>query len=191
MTLRSRLSALALALVGVLAPSTAFAAPAEAAASADTSFSDPAMSFVAPSDFQKVPVPPHDPAKFEQKSVVAAFMKNPGKQNAVSITITMDNFEIPSAAAFATNADNDLRGSTDGVFIKRTDTKLANGMPAVFEEVTIGTGFDQMTMYRMLWADGVRGVIVEEVARLGSIDTRKARADMANLSATAYPRYRY
>ncbi|HET7813212.1 MAG TPA: hypothetical protein VFL13_02435 [Candidatus Baltobacteraceae bacterium] len=182
----NRLTPIALALLGVLAP---LCASAEDTPNPNT-FSDPAMSFTAPANFRRMQIPPHDPAQFEQKSIVAAYIKNPGTQEAASITISMENFE-GSANGYSTSADNDIRGAADGVFIKRQNTTLSNGMPAVFEEITIGSGFAQMTEYRYLWADGVRGVELGETARYGTLDEKKAKADLALASAVAYPKNRY
>lgn len=187
----NRLATTALALLGVLVPLCASAANVDPAATPNpNTFSDPAMSFTAPAAFQRVPIPPHDPATFEQKALVAAYVKNPGTRNAVGITITMENFE-GSANGYSTSADNDIRGSSDGVFIKRSNTQLPNGMPAVFEEVTMGSGFAQVTEYRYLWADGVRGVQLGEEAVYGQLDEKKAKEDLAMVSAVAYPKNRY
>lgn len=188
-----RIPLLALALLGLLAPLRAWGDPTPAP-TPDPSrvFTDPAMTFVAPAAFHKLPVQAHDPAKFEDgKAVVAVFVRDAKTRNMTTISITQDEFPKPDAKAFAEAADNDLRGGSDNAFIKRYDAQLANGMPAVFEEVTVGSGFDQVLSYRYLWADGVRGIIVTETAVNGVIDDRKAKADMANLTATAYPRYQY
>ncbi|MFN2450281.1 MAG: hypothetical protein ABR508_10935 [Candidatus Baltobacteraceae bacterium] len=181
-----RLGLLTLALLAMLAP---LCTGVRAADDANT-YNDPAMSFTPPAGFRRVPIPPHDPRTFEQKSVVAVYVKNPGTQDATAITLTMDNFE-GTAAAFAMTSDNDTRSSADGAFIKRSDAKLSNGMPAVWEEVTVGSGFAQVSSFRYLWADGVRGVTLAETSRYGNVDDRHARADLANVSAVAYPRYRY
>lgn len=189
---KNRLAVAALALLGVVAPLAAPAAadPAAAPTPNPNTFNDPAMSFTAPPEFRRMQGPPHDPAQFEQKAVVAMFIKNPGTPQAVGITISMENYE-GTAAGYATSSDNDLRSNQDGVFIKRSDTKLPNGMPAVFEEVTIGSGFSQVTEFRYLWADGVRGVELGETSAYGQLDEKRAKADLAMVSAVAYPKYRY
>lgn len=194
----NRLGVFTLAVTGLLAPLAASALaqtppdapPAQAQTQQGNTFSDPAMSFTPPAEFRRIGVPPHDPATFDNKTVVAAYVKNPNTRDAMTLTVTMENFS-GSAAGYSTSSDNDLRGSTDGVFIKQTNTTLSNGMPAVFEQVTIGSGFAQMEAYRYLWADGVRGVTVQETARYGSLDAKHAMADMASLSAVAYPKNRY
>ncbi len=183
-----RLAIMTLAVLALIAPAGTLAADAPAPDA--RTYTDPAMTFVAPAPFQKLAVPAHDPAKFDDKAVMAAFVKNGGTQNAVSIVIVMDAFQ-GDATAFALQSDNELRGNTDGAFIKRTNITLSNGMPAIWEAVTSGTGFDQMQTYRCLWADGVRGVTVIESALSLTIDERQAKADLASLSAVAYPKYRY
>ena len=179
----NRLAAIALALAPLLAPAVASAA-------VTNQYNDPAMSFTAPPDFHALSVPPHDPATFDNPAVMAAYVKNPGRQNAVQITLRMDNFD-GDAAAFATNQDNDLRSNTDGVFIKKTAAALPNGMPAYWEDVTIGTGFDQIKTYQYLWSDGVRGVVLSVTARDGMISENDAKQALSDVSAVAYPRNRY
>jgi hypothetical protein len=180
-------------LAAALLPAAAhaqYAPVAPGAAQASMQYNDPAMSFTAPAGFKPVPVPSHDPADFGDPAVVAAFVKNPGTRDTMSILLRMQNFD-GSPDAWATTADNDLRGSTDGAFIKRSDVKLTNGMPAYFEVVTIGTGFDQMKTYQYLWADGVRGVTLALICRDGLISDDAAKALLSNVSAVAYPKDRY
>ena len=153
-------------------------------------YNDPAMSFTAPPDFQQTPVPSHDPASFDDPTVVAAFMKNPGQRNAMQIVVRMQNFS-GDASAFELNVENDLRNSTNDFFIKKTETKLPNGMPAYWQEITVGSGFDTMKVFEYVWVDGLRGVQLSISSRGGSLDEPTAKRALANVSAVAYPRNRY
>lgn len=184
----NRLSALAFVLFALLAPALVLAQ--NAAADPGPQYSDPAMSFTAPAGFKPMPVPSHDPANFEDPAVMAAFVKDGGTRQGISIVLRMQSFD-GSPDAWATTADNDLRSSSNGAFINRTSTKLSNGMPAFWEDVTVGTGFDQIKTYQYLWADGVRGVTLSLVCRDGVITNEQAKQMLSNLSAVAYPKYRY
>jgi hypothetical protein len=182
-------------LIAALLPAAVLAqnAPAAgtaAAPQAGMQYNDPAMSFTAPAGFKPMPVPSHDPATFEDPAVVAAFVKNIGTRDAMSIVLRMQNFD-GTADAWATTADNDLRGSTDGAFIKRNQATLSNGMPAYWEVVTVGSGFDQIKTYQYLWSDGVRGVTLSLICRDGVIGDDQAKALLSNVTAVAYPKYRY
>lgn len=171
----------------VLAQNAPAAAPA---APAVLQYNDPAMTFTVPDGFKPLPVPSHDPARFDDPAMMAVYAKNMGRSDAMSITLRMQNFD-GDAEAFATTSDNDLRGQNEGVFINRSATKLSNGMPAYWEAITVGTGFDQIKTYQYLWADGVRGVILGLTSREGTIGEQQAKALLSNVSAVAYPRYRY
>lgn len=187
----TRLPLLAFLLVALL-PAAVLAQNATPAAPAQPTlqYNDPAMSFTAPAGFRPMPVPPHDPANFENPAIMAAYVKNAGGRNAMSIVLRMENYD-GSPDGWATTADNDLRGSTDGAFISRSATKLSNGMPAYWEVVTVGSGFDQIKTYQYLWADGVRGVTLSLICRDGVIGDDAAKALLSNVTAVAYPKYRY
>jgi hypothetical protein len=153
-------------------------------------YNDPAMSFTPPADYVPLPVPTHDPANFEDPAVVAAFVKNGGKSNASQIILRMQSFE-GNVEAFEMTVENDLRNQTSDVFIKKTNTKLSNGMPAAWEEITMGSGFEQIKVYQYVWSDGVRGVTLSITGRYGAVDEPAAKRALANVSAVAYPKYRY
>jgi hypothetical protein len=191
----NRIAAVAFALCAIFAPATLLAqsqaveAPAPAATPSN-SFNDPAMSFTAPSDFTKVPMQQGDPTQFEKPTVVAAFVKNYGKAGLLTITITMENFE-GSADGYDQVTENTMRNSADGVFIKKTATKLSNGMPAYWQEITIGNGFNEVKRYQYVWADGVRGVQLAVMGKYGDISNEQALKILSEVSAVAYPRNRY
>jgi hypothetical protein len=160
------------------------------ALAAGNQYNDPAMSFTAPADYHAVPVPTHDPANFDDPAVMAIYIKNPGKQDFSQITLRMESFD-GDATGFEMNVENDMRNQGGDVFIKKTATKLSNGMPAYWQEITMGSGFDQMKIFQYVWADGVRGVQLSLMTRSGAVDEPAAKAALSNVSAVAYPKNRY
>lgn len=165
------------------------AAPTPAAAS--HTFNDPAMSYTAPADFLQVPMgKPEDYTQFDKPTVVAAFVKNYGKPGLLTVSITMESFE-GNAEGYDQVSENALRTQADGVFITKTATKLANGMPAYWQSITIGSGFNELKRYQYVWADGVRGVQLAVMGRFGSVSEDEAKKILSDVSAVAYPKYRY
>ncbi|HYL27322.1 MAG TPA: hypothetical protein VEW74_05765, partial [Candidatus Nitrosotalea sp.] len=63
------------------------------------------------------------------------------------------------------------------------------GMPAYFVEVAYGSGFDAKKEYAIVWADGVRGVVLSETERLGDGSRDEAMAILKQATATRYPLY--
>ncbi len=178
----NRVAAAVLAAFFYLLPSLAIAA--------GNTYNDPAMSFTAPPDFISLGAPPHDPAAFDQPTIVAAFVRHPNKTDMSNIGLRMQNFD-GSADGFDTTVENDMRTRADSVFIKKTATKLSNGMPAYWLEISYGSGFSQVKTYEYIWADGVRGVELFETARFGELDEAKAKRDLSDVSAVAYPKDRF
>lgn len=154
-------------------------------------FADPAMSFTAPAGFLKLQIPPHDPVQFGDPTLVAAFVFHPGKGDMRAISIQMENFQ-GTLDGYEMVSENELRNKSDSVFFKhKVTTTLSNGMPAYFQNITIGSGFDENKIYRYVWIDGVRGIQLAESARFGELSEDQAKKDLANASATAYPVNRY
>jgi hypothetical protein len=185
------ISAAVLCALAVFAvPAAAQQPPPEAgvATPAPNQFNDPAMSFTAPDGYVKAQIPPHDPTDFDQPTVVAAFGARKGGR---IITITMETFQ-GTLDGFEMVTENELRNQSDGVFIKKKElTRLSNGMPAYWQEVTVGSGFQEMKRYGYVWIDGVRGVVLSISGRYGDITEDEAKKALANASGVAYPRDRY
>ncbi|HZZ65440.1 MAG TPA: hypothetical protein VFE17_08080 [Candidatus Baltobacteraceae bacterium] len=165
------------------------AAPVLALADANQ-YNDPAMSFTAPPGFHPVAVPSHDPANFDDPAVMAAFVSDPSKPDFSQIVLRMQSFSA-NAEGFEMTVENDLRNESSDVFIKKSATTLSNGMPAYWEEITMGSGFEQQKIFQYVWSDGVRGVTLAITSRNGSLDEPKAKRLLSNVSAVAYPKYRY
>jgi len=178
----NRLAVLVLAAFALLLPAAVLAAAQQ--------YNDPAMSFTPPADYVPLPVPSHDPANFDDPTVMAAYVRNPGKQNASQITLRMENFQ-GDVNGYEMTVENTMRNQSGDVFIKKTATQLANGMPAIWQEITIGSGFEQVKVFQYVWADGVRGVQLAVTGRNGAVDEPEAKRVLANVSAVAYPKYRY
>jgi hypothetical protein len=166
------------------APQQAYTAPSPA----PNQFTDPAMSFTAPDGYYKANMPPHDPTDFDQPTVVAAFAN---RDAAHVITIQMESF-TGSLSGFEMVTENELRNQTDGIFFKNKQlTTLSNGMPAYWQEVTVGSGFQEAKRFQYVWVDGVRGIVLSITGRFGQITEDEAKKALANASAVAYPRNRY
>jgi hypothetical protein len=167
------------------------AAPAPAPSATPSTFTDPAMSFTSPPGYTMAPGPPHDPANFDQPTVVAAWVRHQGQEDQSFITIRMENFE-GDLQSFQTVNANEIRNNSDSVLIRNKGlTTLSNGMPAYFIEVQEGEGFDEVRTYAYIWVDHVRGVVLSITSRAGIINESDARKLLAGAAATAYPRRPY
>jgi hypothetical protein len=156
---------------------------------APNTFSDPAMSFTAGTGWYKAQIPPHDPVQFDQPTIVAAFIGG-NRNNPLTITITMENFE-GSLSGYEMVTENTLRNKIDGVFFKKKElTTLSNGMPAYFQDITMGSGFNTVKRFQYVWVDGVRGIQLSLSAHYGAISEDDAKKALAQASAVAYPRGR-
>ncbi|HEY8314369.1 MAG TPA: hypothetical protein VIG51_09360 [Candidatus Baltobacteraceae bacterium] len=187
----------AIAVCLCIAPTAAVAAlppapiPAASPSPAVAEFADPAMAFKAAPGFLKIYVPPHDPANFEQPTVVAGFVKNPGKDDQLLLTISMQNWDGFNLDGFEGTNENEMRGQVQSLFVSRKErAQLANGMPAYWMVILVGSGFSSQKWYEYVWLDGMRAVTVAIKSRLGAVSEKDARDDLAGLTAVAYPRNR-
>ncbi len=154
---------------------------------APNQFTDPAMTFTVGPGYVKAPIPPHDPTQFEEPTLVAAFAGNTKATAGRAITIQMENFD-GNLAGFETVTENELRNQMDGVFVKKHElTTLSNGMPAYWQDITVGSGFNEEKRYEYVWVDGVRGIVLAVSARYGTITEDEAKKALANASSVAYP----
>jgi hypothetical protein len=155
---------------------------------APNQFTDPAMSFTPPAGYYKANIPPHDPTDFDQPTVVAAFASRGAGR---VITIQMETFN-GSLSGFEMVTENELRNQVDGVFFKKKElATLSNGMPAYWQEITMGSGFQTAKRFQYAWIDGVRGIVLSITGRYGDITEDDAKKALANASGVAYPRDRY
>ncbi|HMF28323.1 MAG TPA: hypothetical protein VKE42_06090, partial [Candidatus Cybelea sp.] len=153
-------------------------------------YTDPAMTYTAPDNavmvnHQYVPL-----AQLSQDlQPVAAWVVNPGKEDARSITLSMEAYSGPPdqwEAQFESQTHSG--GGGDGVLIRnKTPMSLLNGMPAYFVEVAYGGGFDARKEYAIVWADGERGIVLAYTTRMGETSADEAREVLKQVTAVRYP----
>lgn len=153
-------------------------------------YSDPAMTFVAPSDAvlvnrQEVPLT----ALGEDLEPVAAWVLDPGKEDARTIQISMEAFN-GAPEQWEGVFESQTHSSGDGMLIRnKTPMSLLNGMPAYFVEIAYGSGFDARKEYAIVWADGQRGIVLSETGRIGDASADQAREVLKQATAVRYPLY--
>lgn len=157
-------------------------------------FSDPAISFTAPAGFTPVPLPYHEngnPSQFQTLTPVAMWVHNRGRQSERTIILQVQAYQDP-LSNFVSDTEGGMRNHLKYCFFhKRQPATFANGMPAFFEEVQYGTGFNEQTQFQYMWIDGARGVILSETSRFGSLDAKTAKKDLAHIYAVAYPAHQF
>lgn len=154
-------------------------------------FTDPAMSFTAPPD--AVLLGRQDataPAQLsEDLQTVAAWILYPNKENSRTIQLAMEAYTGPPSD-WEGQFESQTHGSQNGILIRnKTPMSLLNGMPATFVEVAYGSGFDARKEYAIVWADGQRGIVLSETARIGDASAEEAQRVLKQVTAVAYPMY--
>ncbi len=153
-------------------------------------YTDPAMTFTAPADavlISRLEAPLS--ALGQDLQPVAAWVLDPGKENARTIQISMEAFEGPPDQ-WEAQFESQTHSSQDGTLIRnKTPMTLLNGMPATFVEVAYGSGFDARKEFAIVWADGQRGIVLSETARLGDTSAEQAREMLKQVTAVRYPVY--
>ena len=154
-------------------------------------YTDPAMTFTAP---DKAVLVNHQYVPLNELSAdlqpVAAWIINPGKEDARQITLAMEAYGGPPEQWEAQFESQTHSSGGNGVLIRnKTPMALLNGMPAYFVEVAFGEGFDARKEYAIVWADGERGVVLSETTRLGDASADEAREVLKQVTAVRYPLY--
>jgi hypothetical protein len=180
-----------LALIVACCGEAALAQQSEPTPSPDPhSYSDPAMTFVAPPEavlIQRQDVSVNQLSQDLQP--VAAWAINPGKENVRIIQLAMESYLGPPEQ-WEAQFESQTHGSQEGTLIRnKTPMTLLNGMPATFVEVAYGAGFDARKEFAVVWADGQRGIVLSETTRIGDATTEKAQADLRQATAVRYPSY--
>lgn len=168
--------------------------PIGASAQSDPqTYTDPAMSYTAPSDFTPIPVPSAGPTGFQGPTAVAIFARHAKRPDAVLISVTMQmtdedlsDYEADSEALVRNQGSGD-----NSVFIKKKLTTLSNGMPAYFMDVTVSQDSGELRIFQYVWVDGERGVVLAAVGRFGMIDDKSAMKYLSTASAVEYPKNRF
>jgi hypothetical protein len=176
----------------LLALSWSVAARAQVAEPASTPdplvYTDPAMHFTAPPDavlMGRRELALKDLS--DDLQVVAQWALRPGREDARVIAIAMESYEGPPSQ-WESQFESQTHGSQDGSLIRnQTPMGLLNGMPAHFVEVTYGSGFDSRKEYAIVWADGLRGIVLSLTARLGDVSADEAKKLLQNVTAVRYP----
>jgi hypothetical protein len=151
-------------------------------------YNDPAMSFTAPAGYT-ASIRPYNSGDIGQATIVARFVKDAGKPEMRVIQIQLEQYD-GLLSGYTTLAENELRGQLNDVFVTKKQSALSNGMPAMWEEISVGSGFQEMKRWEYLWVDGFRGVVVSITGRYGELTEAQAKEDLASASGVRYPRYR-
>jgi hypothetical protein len=153
-------------------------------------YTDPAMSFTAPPGavlMTREEVPLSELS--EDLTVVAAWVLDPGKEDARTIQLAMEAYDGPPDQ-WEAQFESQTHGAQDGTLIRdKTPMSLLNGMPAYFVEVATGSGFDARKEYAIVWADGQRGIVLSETTRMGDASDDEAKRVLKQVTAVRYPLY--
>jgi hypothetical protein len=152
-------------------------------------YTDPGMNFTAP---PQAVLAGRGYPKLEELGEdlqpVAMWVIDPGKQNARTITLSMESFDGEPSQWEAQFESQTHSSGGDGILIRnKTPMALLNGMPATFVEITSGSGFTSQKEFAIVWADGQRGIVLAETARLGDASADEAKTLLKNVTATRYP----
>jgi hypothetical protein len=153
-------------------------------------YSDAGMTFTAPAaavlvNRQEVPLAQLS----EDLQPVALWVLNPGKEDARTITLSMEAY-TSAPNQWEGQFESQTHGAQEGTLIRnKTPMTLLNGMPATFVEVAYGSGFDAKKEYAVVWADGQRGIVLAETTRMGDGNDEEARSFLKQVTAVQYPLY--
>jgi hypothetical protein len=154
-------------------------------------YTDPAMSYTAPSDAILVGRVSQFAleALSQDLQVMATWIIRPGKEDARTVQISMESYTGPPEQ-WEGQFESQTHGAQEGTLIRnKTPMTLLNGMPATFVEVAYGGGFDARKEYAIVWADGQRGVVLSETTRMGDTTPEDARNVLKQATAVRYPLY--
>ncbi len=155
-------------------------------------YNDTAMHFEAPHDYILAGIRQVDSKNLpDGQTTVAVWAKHPGQDDQRTISIKLERYDGTTLDGFETNTENTLRSQIDGVFIgNKEHITLTNGMPAIFMSIASGSGFGAQKIFQVIWFDGLRGVSIQMVGALGSLQAPEAKAALRNASAVLYPIHR-
>jgi hypothetical protein len=152
-------------------------------------WTDPGMSYTAPASARllgRIPTFSLD-ALNDDLQTVASWVIRPGQEDARTVQIQMESY---------TGAPNQFEGQfesqthnadSSSLIRNKTPMTLLNGMPATFVEVAYGSGFDARKEFAVVWADGQRGIVLSETARIGDTSADQAKEVLKQVTAVAYP----
>lgn len=153
-------------------------------------YTDPGMTFTAPPDAYLAARREVSLNELgDDLETVATWVLRPGQEDVRTIQLAMEAFNGPPNQ-WEAQFESQTHSSQDGALIKnQTPMTLLNGMPATYVEVAYGSGFDARKEYAITWADGERGVVLAETARLGDVSAEEAREALKQVTAVRYPLY--
>jgi hypothetical protein len=152
-------------------------------------YSDPAMNYTAPADAYLI-LRKNSPSLDDlgnDLAIVAAWVLDPGKEDARMIQLAMESYDGPPNQ-WEAQFESQTHSSQDGTLIRnKKPITLLNGMPAYFVEIAFGEGFDAKKEFAVVWADGERGVVLSETSRLGDANEQEAERVLKQVTAVRYP----
>lgn len=150
-------------------------------------YDDPAMHFHAPAGFQPVGQRQIPLSKLGDAPAVVAGWIYPDKDHPRRLIIQQEFFH-GDVNAYQSQYEGQLRDQYDTpLFKNKQNIALKNGMPAIFEEMTTGSGFNVEKLYLLMWADGARGVTLVLQAQVNDLNGTIARQLLSDASAVRYP----
>jgi hypothetical protein len=151
-------------------------------------YSDPAMTFTAPPEAVLVGRQYVAPSELgDDLKPVGIWILHPGKEDARTITLSMEAYS-GAPNEWEGQFESQTHSASDGTLIRnKTPMTLLNGMPATFVEVAYGSGFDSRKEYAVVWADGVRGIVLAETSRMGDAGAEEAKEVLKQATAVRFP----
>jgi hypothetical protein len=185
---RRKLSAAAL-MVALLALPAIAGAQDQATPPADPlEYDDPAMHYTAPQGATLVGTIEHPTLATLSQDPTPVARWVIGKDQSVKVISIVMELYSGSLDGFETTYADDLRSDDDSTLIKSKDpVLLQNGMPAMFLDITQGSGFNTHKIYAYLWIDSQRAVILSVEAMLGYLEADQAKRLLAGATAVKYP----
>ncbi len=151
-------------------------------------YNDPAMHYAAPAGAHLVGQiqTPTLATLSQDPTPIAAWIVGSGQQMKV-ISIVMEAFN-GDLDGFDSTYENALRSDDPATLVKNKEhVLLQNGMPALFLEVTQGSGFSTRKIFAYIWIDSQRAVVLSATSRLGVLDETSAKLLLAGATAVRYP----
>ncbi len=150
-------------------------------------YNDDAMHFVAPPSYRPVGQRKLSLDDLGEDPQVVAGWVSGDPSRPKRMVIQMQAYQGP-LDGFESTYEQTLRNAFGDALIRNKEhASLKNGMPAVYFEMTAGTGFEASKMYVYCWVDGVRGVVLSVTAQVGEMDTATAKKLLSDASAVRYP----
>jgi hypothetical protein len=152
-------------------------------------YDDPAMHYTAPSNSILMGTIAHPTLATlsQDPTVIARWVMGRTQQDAKIISIVMESY-TGSLDGFESSYSNELRGDDSSTLVKnKENVLLQNGMPAMFLDITQGSGFQTHKIFAYIWIDSQRAVVLSVEAMLGSLDADQARQLLAGATAVRYP----